>query len=320
MFQQVDCDGDGKITWDEFSTFVLNRSIDAYRFRDGVRERILQDALSDDPYNTPACYHRDMINSVACIPRIGKYVTCGRDGTLRLWSAHTRRHQHTIDVATSSPQAWVTACVDVLQAPPEGAASMLAVCCTDRTLSLYETARFRLAARYSLGDVVPFCCDSFSHLTASRDSAIDRLVVGDDRGRLHFFAVTAAFLRPAAGAPPPQPVGVLPAHGGTVTACRYVRLSSKGLVISSSADGTLALVDVADLSAVRHYRGHERYHSPGYLVPLSAECAVLCFAVCPEPIGYVVSGGQDHAAQVLYSPFSTRSSSYFLGCNDNHLL
>ena len=232
-----------------------------------------------------------MIHSMICLPRMSKYATCGRDGTLRIWGARSRRHLRTVDVAAPGSPAWVTACVDVLSSAPGGGADgapagVLAACCTDRSLALFDTMLFKPLARHPLGDAVPLCCESYSHRTANRD-ALDFLVVGDERGRLHFFAVTPAFLRPPPGAPAPRPAAVLAVHAGAVTACRYVSLSSKGLLVSASADGTLALVDAADRS-VRYYRGHEK--------------AVLCFAVCPEPLGYIVSGGQDPDAQVASPP------------------
>jgi WD40 repeat protein len=292
LFQQVDDDADGLLTWPEFSTFILNRSIGGDRFREGLRDHVLQDPLPEDPYNTPASHHRDMIHSIISLPRISKYITCGRDGTLRVWGARTRRHLRTVDVSTTTPPAWVTACADLLLSlPGEGpaaAAGVLAVCCTDRSLRLYDAAQFKPLARHPLGDAVPLCADAFAHRSATRDPT-DRLVLGDEQGRLHFFAVSPAFLRPSPGAPPPRPAAVLPVHAAAVTAVRYVSLSesSKGLVVSASLDGTLALVDTIDLS-VRHYRGHLH--------------AVLCFAVCPEPLGYIVSGGHDCDAQVTSPP------------------
>ena len=46
-------------------------------------------ALPDHKYNERSSYHTDMIQYVTHIASVGKYATCGRDGSVRLWSLPT---------------------------------------------------------------------------------------------------------------------------------------------------------------------------------------------------------------------------------------
>lgn len=72
-----------------------------------------------------------------------KYVTCGRDGSFRVWSAQTRRHITTIQDSQRKPAAWVTCCVDLPDlTTPRNTAGVLAVFSLERCMTFYDLKNF----------------------------------------------------------------------------------------------------------------------------------------------------------------------------------
>ena len=79
MFMQIDADSDGKVTWEELLTFLLQKN-------SGGQEEDNR-YVSDVEYRPPApsAMHAAPISHIVPIPDKDKYLTVGRDATLRLW-------------------------------------------------------------------------------------------------------------------------------------------------------------------------------------------------------------------------------------------
>ena len=75
--------------------------------------------------------------------RFIKYITCGRDGSFRVWSAQTRRHITTVQDSTRCPPAWITCCVDLPDlTTPRNTAGVLCVFSLERSMSFYDLNNF----------------------------------------------------------------------------------------------------------------------------------------------------------------------------------
>jgi WD40 repeat protein len=99
---------------------------------------------------TPAC----QVSKLQYMPGVDKYLTCGNDGTFRLWNSADLRHFKTVHNSGS----WVT---DALFLP---AARRLVLSTMDRAISYYDIHRgsYDLVGRvYASGNMgVPLCLAS----------------------------------------------------------------------------------------------------------------------------------------------------------------
>ena len=173
-------------------------------------DRIFDPPLPDNTYNAQSAYHKEMIHQVLVLPTAGKYATCGRDGTLRVWSAQTRRHLHTIQIARpgaagGGPPAWVT-CGTETPRTPSSPGGVLAVGCMDRSLTLVDQHQFKVAPSPTSTSVLPRPRRSplTRHLPSKMQKGPNRLSVHPCTGaclRLHLClslrVCTRAFAAPA---------------------------------------------------------------------------------------------------------------------------
>ena len=132
----------------EFSTYVLQESLHmSLTGVSGLQISLFLDKLPDDPYTLPTAYHKDMVNSVRPVQigsgRMVKYMTCGRDGTLRVWSAQTRRHITTVQASSNKAAAWVMCCVELPNlTTPRNTSGVLAVFSLEPTMNIYDLNNF----------------------------------------------------------------------------------------------------------------------------------------------------------------------------------
>ena len=100
LFMKIDCDCDGHVTWDELLTFVLSQN------RNGSNSDLLESQYVR--VEVPDCSgseaHRDTASQTIYVPKVGTYLSAGRDGTLRVWSA-TLRHELTLPVSEERTHA-----------------------------------------------------------------------------------------------------------------------------------------------------------------------------------------------------------------------
>jgi WD40 repeat protein len=86
-------------------------------------------------------HHHDQVDRLLSCSQLDKVITCGRDGSVRLWNAPDLTHMRTL----STGGAWPTA---VLFLPR---ARKLVVTAMDRSISYYDTNRCAVCSRQSWG-------------------------------------------------------------------------------------------------------------------------------------------------------------------------
>jgi hypothetical protein len=121
----------------------------------GLQISLFLDKLPDDPYTPNSAYHKDMVNSIRAVQvgtgRMVKYMTCGRDGTLRVWSAQTRRHITTVQDSSNKQPAWVTCCAELPNlTTPRNTSGVLAVFNLEPSMNIYDLNNF---SRYFVFDL-----------------------------------------------------------------------------------------------------------------------------------------------------------------------
>jgi WD40 repeat protein len=147
----------------------------------------------EDEFNDPSVFHKEMITDMVNISSVHKYVTCSRDGSLRVWAAKTLNHIQTVKVSDKSKPGsipWVTNATEAhgLQSStyPFG---VLAVMATDKQMRLYDIKSFALLNSISLPeDVSPLCCTGFMRkdvLRRMKNSSSDYFIaIGDADGKI----------------------------------------------------------------------------------------------------------------------------------------
>lgn len=115
---------------DEFTSYMFLEHSDA---QDGssAQERWRLFAQDFREKNEPALHHHSQVGRVQYCQPMDKYVTCGRDGTVRLWSAADLKHTRTIENGSS----WVTDCCHLARS------RRLVVSSMDSSLSFYDLHR-----------------------------------------------------------------------------------------------------------------------------------------------------------------------------------
>ena len=102
LFMQIDADSDGRVTWEELLTFLLQRD----KGGDDDSNRYLP---STDALPIPGtAAHTAPVSHIVPLPDKDKYVTLGRDATLRLWSRGRLEHTKTLALAE---KGWAHAAV-----------------------------------------------------------------------------------------------------------------------------------------------------------------------------------------------------------------
>jgi WD40 repeat protein len=86
LFMKIDVNSDGMVSWNEFSSFVLNLHAkeDAAAAMDSILENI-PPLFEHDPDH----HHEDFIIAAAAMPKLGFICTASADGCLRLWNQIT---------------------------------------------------------------------------------------------------------------------------------------------------------------------------------------------------------------------------------------
>ena len=68
MFIRIDANEDGRLSWEEFSSYVLQESMQmSLTGATGIQISLFQDKLPNDQYTDPSAYHKEMIHSVRAV-------------------------------------------------------------------------------------------------------------------------------------------------------------------------------------------------------------------------------------------------------------
>jgi Ca2+-binding EF-hand superfamily protein len=100
LFMRIDADSNGTVEWHEFMNYMLLENETLLSMKEEHSEYIKTNTPDPAPHKSKFC-HSDMITSVIIIPpdeenlsadqyaRKMKYATSSRDGTVKVWYAHS---------------------------------------------------------------------------------------------------------------------------------------------------------------------------------------------------------------------------------------
>jgi len=274
LFMKIDANSDGSVDWEEFSTFMLleNQGSADMRDSEGFDEFVATDTPDVNP---PGSNHKSMIDSILYVPSpVDRYVTGGRDGTIRVWHPKQMQHQRTIRHST----AWVT---DMTYLPH---LNKIAVSSFDRTLSFYDTSTFERTLKENIEDS-PLCLESF------REQDNDYVCYGDENGVVSIAHVD--FKRPIRDSTVFRS-NARQKHRDWVKKVRHFQ--DVGL-ISCSLDKTLKVFDLTKKEVKDTMKGHEK--------------GVYTFDYCPS-YRFIASGGLDRNI-VLWDSYTFKRTSTLYG-------
>jgi hypothetical protein len=191
LFRKIDANGDGRVSWEEFSDFVMSEAM-ASSLVEKEDISIFADHQLDCPYNDHNAYHKEMVTGLVIVPEISKIVTCSSDATIRVWSATTLQHLQTIKISEKETATWFTG-MDVLLGFKSGTFPFgILAAASDRFLWLYDLKSFGFIGAVALGDdISPLCCYGFQRqdkaLRMKYSDAQYFIAIGDAEGRVHLY-------------------------------------------------------------------------------------------------------------------------------------
>lgn len=238
LFMKIDANGDGRVSWEEFSEFVMSEAMQSYRI-EKVEISVFAKPLYDNIFNDLTAYHKDMITHIVNVESINKYVTTARDGTLRVWSSKDHQHIHTIKLSEKSATTWATSATEATglksSTHPFG---VLLVVSSDRYMRFFDLKGFTLLSSVALdSDTSPICCSGFVRKAVRRLKNSDcenLIIIGDTEGKIIVYEQTEAFLgkreRNQASTvrvgddKGPAPIMTIKAHTDHVTQVQYIQV------------------------------------------------------------------------------------------------
>lgn len=175
LFMKIDCNCDGRVSWDELLTFVMSQDRNEQKVE--VHDAHLARAeLPDCPQEDA---HREPASCIVFAPKCNAYVSGGRDGTMHVWTTGLKL-ETTVPIADKTE-------VNAM-AVLSGTLGKLAVASSDGMISLYELQEYAGSKRWSLYgkislDDMPICLLAFKHVADDAPC----LAVGTDAGVVRIF-------------------------------------------------------------------------------------------------------------------------------------
>ncbi len=152
LFMKIDIDSDGLVSWNEFSTFVLN--LHAKEEAATAADSILENALPFFEADS-TMHHDDVIIAIDTMPKLGLICTAGNDGYLRLW------HSSTGLTASGRHVRAVPAGKQIMSLSILRQSSMAAVGCDDFKIRFFEPYSLRHELTFDCEGQWPFSMVSF---------------------------------------------------------------------------------------------------------------------------------------------------------------
>ncbi len=246
FFSRVDVNADGKIDWNEFSSFLLveNQAAIAARETSRVKYTEKKNLAKEIKGNSIKISlpgdHTDMISRLLVLKGGNRYITCGRDGIVKTWKSKSKsvqdeysfdaiRHEYSFPSQGSS---WIT---DATLLPENRKLTPFAICTVARQLKIFD-----LNMKYCLGNLIT------NHVPhALCNISQDLMSYGDSKGYCHLLN-----LRPYMSLGVENRIsthyGIHPRvkfklHSDWVTRIKFIpEMNALG---SASLDGTMRMID-----------------------------------------------------------------------------
>ena len=246
FFSRVDVNADGKIDWNEFSSFLLVENQAARLARDTSRikytekKNLAKEVKGANIKISLPGDHTDMISRMLVLKGGNRYITCGSDGIVKTWKSKSKsvqdeysfdaiRHEYSFPSQGSS---WIT---DAALLPEYRKLTLFAICTVARQLKIFD-----LNMKYCLGHLVT---NNVPHSLCNINHEL--LSYGDSKGYVHLLS-----LRPYMSLGVENRIsthyGMHPRvkfnlHSDWVTRIRF--LPEMNALGSASLDGTMRLID-----------------------------------------------------------------------------
>jgi len=184
LFMKIDCNSGGKVTWEEFLSFVRTQQLFRAGPEQGDDVEVNRYSLVDESEPPAMGIHRETAVALTYVHRCSAYVSASHDGTLRFWNAtslKTEAVRYLADKASAVP-------VNSMNQLPQALAK-LAVATADRMVSFWELAdlpgsstKYGLFGKMHLAEI-PVALESWT-LGGGR---LHCLAVGDVAGCVHIY-------------------------------------------------------------------------------------------------------------------------------------
>ncbi|UPR00339.1 WD40 repeat domain-containing protein [Chloropicon primus] len=190
FFSRVDVNADGKIDWNEFSSFLLVENQAARLARDSSRvkytekKNLAKEIKGGNIKISLPGDHTDMISRILVLKGGNRYISCGRDGIVKTWKSKSKnvqdeysfdaiRHEYTFPSQGSS---WIT---DATLLPEYRKLMPFATCTVARQLKIFD-----LNMKYCLGNLIT---NNVPHALCNINQEL--LSYGDSKGYVHLLSL-----------------------------------------------------------------------------------------------------------------------------------
>ena len=199
---RIDADSNGSVEWHEFMNYMLLENQTLASMKQEHSEYVKSNKPDPAPHKVKLC-HSDMITNIIVIPpedttnlsleqqkRKMKFATSGRDGSVKIWNAHTMINEQCIQVTKEdaskkdpSKKIWVT-CIHYMTL-----SKRLVAASANRMISFYDlqNTNYYIPTSRIEGLVgIPLCMEYY-RWNKTNDSKLETLLVGDDLGICHMY-------------------------------------------------------------------------------------------------------------------------------------
>ena len=212
---QIDADSDGRVTWEELLTFLLQKDSGG----DEEGNRFLPDVGYVPPPHSQQ--HTGQVTQLVAMPDKDKYLTLGRDGQMKAWQCGSLQHLRTTSLAE---KGWAH------DAVYSQASQRLVVATVHSRLTTYDSVNLRMQKQWRLPAVATALCIVEQPDVSPRWASC--LLVGNKDGLISVYDWEGLQAGEAL-----RPRLELHAHEEWIQKLGYSR--DAGGLISSSDDGTL---------------------------------------------------------------------------------
>ncbi|KAJ3160300.1 hypothetical protein HDU88_007978 [Geranomyces variabilis] len=313
LFCQVDANMDEAVDWDEFSTFMLLRA----EGQSIMREQAEMQLFDEVSARTPVSPHRDTVVRISWLEKMGKYLTCGRDGTVCVWSDRWKVQRCCMNVGqhhalpgenTKSHTPWIHDCAFLPNL------NKIALSSDDHAITFYDFTTMEPQLRLDLHDTVALSLNVFTD-PDNPDSDTTMLLYSTDSGHVSVLTFINSTLFPPTPVPSDHtPVIMIDAIAKEVPGTTLWKRKAHGdwalqvayfhdvrSIVSCSADPRDSLV-MATQTGAKKWR----------VVSASVRKGVTAFAYSKFPLA-LLTGGVDRQIRIWNPHRLTRPTASLSG-------